>query len=64
MAIWDPDLSGAMPFSIGYRVIGNVRGDDAMFDRIAGEIRNGVQVEISGEGRLIKLHRFYGNVQY
>jgi len=63
MAIWDPDLSGAMPFSIGYRVIGSVRGDDAKFDHKAGEVRNGVQVEISGEGRFIKLHRFYGNVQ-
>ena len=48
MAIWDPDLSGAMPFSIGYRVIGSVRGDDAKFDHKAGEVRNGVQVELSG----------------
>jgi len=37
--------------------------DDAMLDRIASEIRNIVQVEISGERRLMKLRRLYGDVQ-
>ena len=34
-----------------------------MLDRIASEIRNGMQVELPGECRLMKLHRLYGNVQ-
>ena len=48
MAICHKDLQERCRFGLVLELLGTFGGDDAMFDCIAGEIRNGVQVELSG----------------